>query len=225
MANPSSQTSASQTRASQASANRLFSGPITFLKAVVDAEGMPGDRVPEIAFCGRSNVGKSSLVNALTGRNTLARTSNTPGRTQQLILFDAGPEGAPPRLRLVDMPGYGYAKAPKSTVAEWTRLVKSYLRGRPSLVRVLVLIDSRHGAKESDIEMMKMLDEAAVSYQLVLTKGDKLSQAAQRKSVEAAELVARAQTAAHPEIIFSSSEKGWGIEPLREALVALASPE
>ncbi len=206
-------------------ANRLFSGPVTFLKAVVDPAAMPADKVPEIAFCGRSNVGKSSLVNALTGRNTLARTSNTPGRTQQLILFDAGQEGMPPRLRMVDMPGYGYAKAPKDMVVGWTRLVKSYLRGRPNLVRVLVLIDSRHGAKESDEDMMKMLDEAAVSYQLVLTKGDKLSQAAQKKAVEAAQRVARAHTAAHPEIIFTSSEKSWGIDALRGNLVALASPE
>ncbi len=201
-------------------ANRIFSGPISFLKAVVDPAAMPADRIPEIAFCGRSNVGKSSLVNALTGRATLARTSNTPGRTQQLILFDAG---EPVRLRLVDMPGYGYAKAPKDMVTGWTRMVRSYLRGRPTLERVLVLIDARHGAKDSDTEMMKMLDEAAVSYQLVLTKGDKLSQAAQRKAVEAAELVARAHTAAHPEIIFTSSEKGWGIEPLRESLTAFAS--
>jgi GTP-binding protein len=207
------------------SAQRLFSGPITFLKAVVDPAAMPADKVPEIAFCGRSNVGKSSLVNALTGRNTLARTSNTPGRTQQLILFDAGPEADKTRLRLVDMPGYGYAKAPKEMASNWAKLVRSYLRGRQNLVRVLVLIDARHGAKESDQEMMKMLDEAAVSYQLVLTKGDKLSQAAQKKAAEAAQLVARAHTAAHPEIFFTSAEKGWGIEDLRETLVALATPE
>jgi GTP-binding protein len=208
-----------------AAANRLFSGPITFLKAVVDPAAMPDDKVPEIAFCGRSNVGKSSLVNALTGRNTLARTSNTPGRTQQLILFDAGPEAQTPRLRLVDMPGYGYAKAPKEMAAHWRKLVRSYLRGRQNLVRVLVLIDARHGAKESDEEMMKLLDEAAVSYQLILTKGDKLSQAAQSKAAEAAVGVARAHTAAHPEIMFTSSEKNWGIENLRSALAALASPE
>lgn len=210
---------------SVSAAQRLFSGPMTFLKAVVDPAAMPADTVPEIAFCGRSNVGKSSLVNALTGRNTLARTSNTPGRTQQLILFNAGSDTDRPRLRLVDMPGYGYAKAPKEMAASWAKLVRSYLRGRQNLVRVLVLIDARHGAKESDEDMMKMLDEAAVSYQIVLTKADKLSQAAQKKACDAALLVARAHTAAHPDIFFTSSEKSWGIEDLRETLAALATAE
>ena len=200
-------------------ANQLFSGPVEFLKAAVDLDGLPADDVPELAFAGRSNVGKSSLVNAITGRSTLARTSNTPGRTQQLILFNVA---APTRLRLVDMPGYGYAKAPREEVAQWTRLVRTYLRGRSSLKRVLVLVDSRHGAKESDEEMMKLLDDAAVSYQLVLTKMDKLSTAAQPKAVEAALLVARAHTAAHPDVLATSTLKNWGIEDLRLTMAALA---
>jgi GTP-binding protein len=201
--------------------NQLFSGPIRFLKAVVDPGAMPPDTIPEFAFCGRSNVGKSSLVNALTGRGTLARTSNTPGRTQQLILFDMGADEERPIARLVDMPGYGYATAPKTMVMAWTKMVRSYLRGRPNLTRVLVLIDSRHGAKDTDEDMMKMLDEAAVSYQIVLTKADKLSAAAQVKAKEAAQIIARAHIAAHPEILLTSSEKDWGITDLREILTQL----
>jgi GTP-binding protein len=202
-------------------ANQLFSGPVEFLREVVAIDGLPDFNVPEIAFAGRSNVGKSSLVNAITGRNTLARTSNTPGRTQNLILFDVGPpEHA--RLRLVDMPGYGYAQAPKQLVENWSKLVRHYLRGRPNLKRAFVLIDSRHGAKPSDEEMMTMLDEAAVSYQLVLTKADKISQAAQPKALEAAQAVARKHTAAHPEVLLTSSEKGWGIEQVKLTMANLA---
>jgi GTP-binding protein len=204
-------------------ANQLFSGPVEFLRAVVAVDGLPDMDVPEIAFAGRSNVGKSSLVNAITGRNTLARTSNTPGRTQNLILFDVGPPEKP-RLRLIDMPGYGYAQAPKQLVEEWTKLVRQYLRGRPNLKRAFVLIDARHGAKPADEEMMTMLDEAAVSYQLVLTKADKLSQAAQPKALEAAQVVARKHTAAHPEVLLTSSEKGWGIEALKLTMTDLALP-
>jgi GTP-binding protein len=204
-------------------ANQLFSGPVEFLREVVAIDGLPDFDVPEIAFAGRSNVGKSSLVNAITGRNTLARTSNTPGRTQNLILFDVGPpEHA--RLRLVDMPGYGYAQAPKILVENWSKLVRHYLRGRPNLKRAFVLIDSRHGAKPSDEEMMTMLDEAAVSYQLVLTKADKISQAAQPKALEAAQAVARKHTAAHPEVLLTSSEKGWGIEQVKLTMANLALP-
>jgi GTP-binding protein len=204
-------------------ANQLFSGPVEFLRAVVATDGLPDMSVPEIAFAGRSNVGKSSLVNAITGRNTLARTSNTPGRTQNLILFDVGkPEHI--RLRLVDMPGYGYAQAPKQLVEDWTRLVRQYLRGRPNLKRAFVLIDARHGAKPTDEEMMTMLDEAAVSYQLVLTKADKLSQAAQPKALEAAQAVARKHTAAHPEVLLTSSEKGWGIEAVKLTMTDFALP-
>ncbi len=201
-------------------ANQLFSGPVEFLKAAVELDGLPADDVPELAFAGRSNVGKSSLVNAITGRNSLARTSNTPGRTQQLILFDVA---VPPRLRLVDMPGYGFAKAPREEVELWTRLVRRYLRGRSQLKRVLVLIDSRHGAKDSDEEMMKLLDEAAVSYQLVLTKMDKLSNAAQPKAIEAAELVGRSHSAAHPDILATSTLKNWGIDTLRLTMAGLAA--
>jgi GTP-binding protein len=204
-------------------ANQLFSGPVEFLRAVVAVDGLPDMDVPEIAFAGRSNVGKSSLVNAITGRNTLARTSNTPGRTQNLILFDVGPPEKT-RLRLIDMPGYGYAQAPKQLVEEWTKLVRQYLRGRPNLKRAFVLIDARHGAKPADEEMMTMLDEAAVSYQLVLTKADKLSQAAQPKALEAAQVVARKHTAAHPEVLLTSSEKGWGIEALKLTMTDLALP-
>jgi GTP-binding protein len=209
--------------ASVREANQLFSGPVSFLRAVVALDGLPDHVLPEIAFAGRSNVGKSSLINALTGRMTLARTSVTPGRTQQLILFDMGSEERQ-RLRLVDMPGYGYAKAPKSDIASWTQLVKTYLRGRPNLKRTMLLIDSRHGVKPNDEEMMKMLDEAAVSYQLILTKADKLSQAAQGKALEAAQAAARPHPAAFPEVLLTSSDKGWGIEGLRQTLTGLALP-
>jgi GTP-binding protein len=202
-------------------ANQLFSGPVEFLREVVAIDGLPDFDVPEIAFAGRSNVGKSSLVNAITGRGTLARTSNTPGRTQNLILFDIGPPDHA-RLRLVDMPGYGYAQAPKILVENWSKLVRHYLRGRPNLKRAFVLIDSRHGAKPSDEEMMTMLDEAAVSYQLVLTKADKISQAAQPKALDAAQAVARKHTAAHPEVLLTSSEKGWGIEQVKLTMANLA---
>ncbi len=204
-------------------ANQLFSGPVEFLRAVVAVDGLPDMTVPEIAFAGRSNVGKSSLVNAITGRSTLARTSNTPGRTQNLILFDVGlPERT--RLRRVDMPGYGYAQAPKQLVEDWGKLVRQYLRGRPNLKRAFVLIDSRHGAKPHDEEMMTMLDESAVSYQIILTKADKLSQAAQPKALEAAQVVARKHTAAHPEVLLTSAEKGWGIDALKLTMTDLALP-
>lgn len=199
--------------------NQLFGRDVQFLKAAVGLEGLPQDNITEVAFAGRSNVGKSSLINAVTGRASLARTSGTPGRTQQLILFDIG---QPVRLRIIDMPGYGYAQAPKPLVAAWGQLVRNYLRGRQNLQRVLLLIDSRHGAKESDIEMMQMLDAAAVSYQLILTKGDKLSSAAQMKAVEAATAVARAQTAAYPDVVLTSSDKGWGIDIVRNIVANFA---
>ena len=150
----------------------LFARECEFYNGSTKLETLPEAILPEVAFAGRSNVGKSSLVNVLTGRNTLARTSNTPGRTQQLNFFSLAD-----RLTLVDMPGYGYAEAPKTEIARWTRLVDTYLRGRPSLRRVLLLIDARHGVKKTDEPVMKMLDEAAVSYQLVLTKADKLKPA------------------------------------------------
>lgn len=197
----------------------LFAREARFLLAVAEAAQVPPSALPEVAFAGRSNVGKSSLVNALTGRRTLARTSNTPGRTQQLIFFEL--DG---RLMLVDLPGYGYAKAPKDDVERWTRLTRGYLKGRPQLRRVLLLIDSRHGLKEVDRAVMRELDRAAVSYQLILTKSDKVKagELAAVQQATAAELVRH--VAAHPEIAVTSAEKGEGIEALRAALADLAAP-
>jgi GTP-binding protein len=201
-------------------ARKLFSGSISFLKSAPTLDYLPDMAVNEVAFAGRSNVGKSSLLNALTNRNGLARTSNTPGRTQELNFFDVGD---PLRFRLVDMPGYGYAKAPKDLVKKWRFLVNDYLRGRAALKRALVLIDSRHGIKDVDTDMLDMLDGAAVSYRIVLTKSDK---------IKASELVAvtqrtadaiRKRPAAHPEIIATSSEKGMGIPELRAAVLEAVS--
>jgi GTP-binding protein len=198
-------------------ARKLFAGPIAFLKSAPGLQFLPDPDVPEVAFAGRSNVGKSSLLNALTGRNGLARTSNTPGRTQELNLFDVG---EPIVFRLVDMPGYGYAEAPKDVVRKWKHLVNDYLRGRPTLKRVLLLIDSRHGLKPVDREVMELLDKAAVSYQIALTKGDKIKptqlEAIHAKVAEDA----RKHPAAHPEVIATSAEKGIGIPELRAAVLA-----
>jgi GTP-binding protein len=197
-------------------ARKLFSGPIGFLKSAPGLQFLPDPEVEEVAFAGRSNVGKSSLLNRLTNRRDLARTSNTPGRTQELNFFDVG---TPVRFRLVDMPGYGFAKAPKDVARKWRYLVNDYLRGRQVLKRALVLVDSRHGLKEIDHEIMKMLDDAAVSYHLVLTKADKIkaSELAAVESRTAEE--ARKHAAAHPDIITTSSETGLGIERLRRAVV------
>ena len=197
-------------------ARKLFSGPIAFLKSAPGLQFLPDPDVEEVAFAGRSNVGKSSLLNRLTNRRDLARTSNTPGRTQELNFFDVG---VPLRFRLVDMPGYGFAKAPKDVARKWRYLVNDYLRGRQVLKRALVLVDSRHGLKEIDHEIMKMLDDAAVSYHLVLTKADKIkaSELAAVESRTAEE--ARKHAAAHPDIIATSSETGLGIERLRRAVV------
>jgi GTP-binding protein len=179
---------------------------------------LPDAALPEIAFAGRSNVGKSSLVNALTGRKTLARTSNTPGRTQQLNFFDLGGQ-----LMLVDLPGYGFAKVSKTQVEAWTRTLKAFLRGRVTLRRACLLIDSRHGIKELDREMMDMLDEAAVVYQVVLTKIDKLKKGEleTREADVAAELAKRA--AAFPVLALTSSEKGTGVPELRADLAKLTT--
>lgn len=197
-------------------AARLFSGPIHFLKGVVRIDGLPGDLIPEVAFAGRSNVGKSSLLNALTGRKALARTSNTPGRTRELNYFLVGEA-----LHIVDMPGYGYAKAPKTQVKGWNQLIYDYLRGRPQLKRVFLLIDSRHGLKDTDAGVLALMDEAAVSYQVVLTKIDKIS-AAQLGRVRAATAAQLAKhPAAHPEIIATSAEKRLGINDLRAAITEL----
>ncbi|MGK2910062.1 MAG: ribosome biogenesis GTP-binding protein YihA/YsxC [Sphingobium sp.] len=197
-------------------ARKIFAGPITFLKSAPDLKFLPDASANEVAFAGRSNVGKSSLLNALTNRNGLARTSNTPGRTQELNFFDVG---EPMTFRLVDMPGYGYAKAPKDVVRKWRFLVNDYLRGRAVLKRTLVLIDSRHGIKDVDRDIMKMLDDAAVSYRIVMTKADKV------KATELDAVVARTaeeikkRPAAHPDIIATSSEGGMGIAELRAAVL------
>lgn len=198
----------------------LFAKECTFVMGVARIDDLPADKLPEIAFAGRSNVGKSSLINALTGRKTLARTSNTPGRTQQLNFFNLGG-----RLTVVDLPGYGYAKAPKGEVDRWNRLIRKYLKGRVGLRRLCVLIDARHGLKVSDRQVMDMLDEAAVVYQIVLTKTDKVKAAdrAIRREEIAAEI--RKRAAANPEIMATSAVKGVGIPELRAALTELANRE
>lgn len=198
-------------------ARKIFSGPITFLKSAPDLKFLPDADANEVAFAGRSNVGKSSLINALTNRNGLARTSNTPGRTQELNFFDVGD---PLKFRLVDMPGYGFAEAPKDVVKKWRFLVNDYLRGRQVLKRALVLIDSRHGIKDVDRDVMDMLDAAAVSYHLVLTKADKIKASALVEVTTKTAEEARKRPAAHPEIIATSSEKGMGLAELRAAILA-----
>ena len=199
---------------------KLFAGPIEFLKSAPELKFLPDAEAPEIAFAGRSNVGKSSLLNALTNRNGLARTSNTPGRTQELNFFDVG---SPPQIRLVDMPGYGFAEAPKDLVKRWRFLVNDYLRGRTVLKRALVLVDSRHGLKEVDREVMRMLDDAAVSYHIVLTKGDKVKASALGAIYEATMVEAAKHPAAHPSIFTTSSETGSGIPELRTAILEAAT--
>ena len=201
-------------------ARKLFAGPIAFLKSAPGLQFLPDPEAPEIAFAGRSNVGKSSLLNALTNRNGLARTSNTPGRTQELNFFDVG---EPLQLRLVDMPGYGFAEAPKDMVRRWRHLVNDYLRGRPVLKRTLVLVDSRHGLKDVDREVMRMLDDAAVSYHIVLTKGDKVKPSALGALYEATMVEAAKHPAAHPSIFTTSSETGSGIAELRTAVLEAAT--
>ena len=200
-------------------ARKLFSGPVSFLLSAPQLKFLPDPGVPEIAFAGRSNVGKSSLLNRLTNRSGLARTSNTPGRTQELNIFEVG---EPVRLRLVDMPGFGFAKAPKEVARKWRFLVNDYLRGRQVLKRTLLLVDSRHGLKEVDREVMKMLDDAAVSYRLVLTKADKIKASELEAVTRATGDEARRHPAAHPEIIVTSSEKGLGMDRLRAAVLEAA---
>jgi GTP-binding protein len=197
-------------------ARKIFAGPIAFLKSAPALKFLPDPVVEEVAFAGRSNVGKSSLLNALTNRNGLARTSNTPGRTQELNFFDVGD---PLLFRLVDMPGYGYARAPKDMVRQWRFLVNDYLRGRAVLKRALLLIDSRHGVKDVDREVMEMLDAAAVSYRLVLTKADKVKASELAEVIASTATEARKRPAAHPEIIATSAEKGMGLPELRAAVL------
>lgn len=199
---------------------RLFARTCDFVKGVVDLDGLPPDTVVEVAFAGRSNVGKSSLINALTGRKTLARTSNTPGRTQEINFFMLDGESAAP-LMLVDLPGYGYARASKSKVRAWTGLTMAYLRGRPNLRRVVLLVDGRHGLKPSDRQVMTDLDEAAVSYQIVLTKMDKVKAAEQDHRMQSVGEQARRHPACHPCVLPTSALKGLGIPELRAQLAAL----
>jgi GTP-binding protein len=198
-------------------ARKLLTGKIEFLLSAPQLKFLPEPVVPEIAFAGRSNVGKSSLLNALTGRKSLARASVTPGRTQELNFFDVG---EPLSLRLVDMPGYGFAKAPLAVVERWKMLVRDFLRGRLVLKRTLVLIDSRHGVKDVDRDTMKLLDEAAVGYRLVLTKADKIKASDLAAVHSATEAEARKRTAAFPHVHVTSAEKGMGIAELRGAVLA-----
>ena len=195
----------------------MFAGPVDFVKGVVAMSGMPpADRL-EVCFAGRSNVGKSSLINALTGRKSLARASNTPGRTQEINFFALGDS-----RYMVDLPGYGYAEAPVAIVAKWQALLKSYLSGRQTLRRAFVLIDGRHGVKPVDEEIMDLLDRSAVTFQAVLTKADKVSKAELERNIDQSRAALSKHPAAFPELIVTSSEKGIGIETLRATIATLA---
>ncbi|MGH6672914.1 MAG: ribosome biogenesis GTP-binding protein YihA/YsxC [Xanthobacteraceae bacterium] len=199
---------------------RMFAAEWTFLSAAGSLASLPAMAGLEIAFAGRSNVGKSSLINALTGRHALARTSNTPGRTQELVFF-ASPAPAAGGLVLVDMPGYGYAAAAKTKITSWTRLIHDYLRGRANLARVYVLVDARHGLMAADAGILDSLDEAAVSYQIVLTKGDRLKAPEMADRLKSVEAELRRRPAAFPSLLATSSETGSGIAELRAAIAVL----
>jgi GTP-binding protein len=195
----------------------LFAQPCQFVAGAVEAAALPPGRLPEVAFAGRSNVGKSSLLNALTGQKALARVSRTPGRTRQINHFRLGD-----RLELVDLPGYGYARAPKGMVANWTQEVRAYFRGRPNLRRVCLLLDARHGANPADIKVMDLLDEAAVVYQVILTKLDALPKGTEAAAIAAVERLLAKRRAAHPRVIATSARAGQGIAELRAELAMLA---
>jgi len=199
---------------------KLFTGPCAFFHAAARSDGLPPAEAAEVAFAGRSNVGKSSLVNALTGRKSLARTSHTPGRTQELIFFDLSGKAT-----LVDMPGYGYAAVAKEKSASWGRLARDYLRGRPTLLRVFVLVDGRHGLKESDHETMRLLDAAAVSYAVVLTKRDEVKAAEQGARVAGTLEALRKHVAAYPEVFFTSARSGEGVAELRAHIARLVAEQ
>lgn len=199
----------------------LFAGPCEFIWAAAKPDNLPPPGPLEIAFAGRSNVGKSSLLNALTGRNALARTSHTPGRTQQLNFFALGDAPGSEKVRLVDMPGYGYASASKEKIASWTRLMKDYLRGRSTLARVFVLVDGRHGVKDVDREMFDLLDKSAVSYQVVLTKRDEIKKSEIEPRIAATLEALKRHPAAYPQTIFTSSRTGECVPDLRAAIAQL----
>ncbi len=198
---------------------KLFAGACDFMLGVADLTQLPASDLPEIAFAGRSNVGKSSLLNALTGRKALAKTSGTPGRTQQLNVFNLGG-----KLYMVDMPGYGYAKVSRSQVKAWTALIRDYLRGRPNLRCVLVLVDARHGLKDSDAQIMDLLDQAAVMYRIVLTKADKVKDQALSLIIHETRTAIAKRPAAHPEICVTSAQDKNGIEELRAVIHDFLAP-
>jgi GTP-binding protein len=202
-----------------AAGEALFRRPWQFLLSAPRLENLPPAAGPEVAFAGRSNVGKSSLINALVGRRGLARTSNTPGRTQDLNFFVAPGVG----LSLVDMPGYGFAEAPKAKVDQWTGLVRDYLRGRPTLMRVLLLVDARHGLKGTDLSVMELMDQAAVSYQVVLTKIDKIKPAELTRVMQATADALVTHAAAYPGLLATSAQKGTGLAELRAEIARLCS--
>ena len=197
-------------------ANKLFGRPCRFVLGVAKLNQLPADDIAEVAFAGRSNVGKSSIINALTNQKSLAKTSNTPGRTQQLNFFSLDD-----KIYIVDMPGYGFAKAPENLVKQWQQVLFSYLQGRVNLKRVFLLIDSRHGIKKVDFDIMQMLDKAAVTYQIVLTKSDKISAAELEKVCAATKKILKDHAAAYPQIIVTSSEKKLGLDQLRAEIASL----